>query len=428
MPGILNPFAFGAATPATRLYMESAGRSVLSPVFDAAWAGVGSAVRQPLSHVKVGTALTDWNIAATAVIGNHLLRQFTSRPLLGAQTISGTVKGIIRAAQSFSSADFQAQLVVKVVSNDGLTVRGTLLAADSTTALGAPEFPTTTTMNRRFPMGAGVGGVAVTPVNALSGDRIVIEVGAEKYSAGTARFYGLTLGTSAASDTPDDETTTAALDPWIEFSQALVFTTPTVTTPTVVHASITTANAATVSVPYPATVLAGDLLIIAGAHGFTVNQPTGYTAIGSLTGSNINGAVYGKVADGSEASGSISVPFGGNFQGGVVLFVIRGHELVRDVQQYRAATNLATFTPATPVTTIAGDLILYFGAVRSSVATTLSQGSGTTDDTDTRPAMQSMIAGHATATGGSANQTWTSSVTGGTSPGQYGAVIVIAPA
>ena len=46
----------------------------------------------------------------------------------GAQTITGTVKGIIRNADGNAAVNACAQCVIYVVSNDGATVRGQLIA------------------------------------------------------------------------------------------------------------------------------------------------------------------------------------------------------------------------------------------------------------------------------------------------------------
>jgi hypothetical protein len=78
-----------------------------------------------------------------------LIRQYLSDPLSGPQTVAGTVKGVARTLESLATANAQAQLTIRVVSKDGTTVRGTLLALS--TAGATSEFGTALT-NRKFPV------------------------------------------------------------------------------------------------------------------------------------------------------------------------------------------------------------------------------------------------------------------------------------
>jgi hypothetical protein len=109
-------------------------------------------------------------------------------------------------------------MVVRVLSGDGSTVRGTLIASD-TTAL-SNEMSTSMT-NRKFPVGWI--DTTPTPVNALDGDRIVIEVGVRRYGV-TWALDSFDVGSAYnVSDCLEDETGTAAYNPWIEFADNLVF-------------------------------------------------------------------------------------------------------------------------------------------------------------------------------------------------------------
>jgi hypothetical protein len=144
-----------------------------------------------------------------------------SDPIVGA-TITGTVKGQIFAREANTLTDARAQIVVKVVSNDGSTVRGTLIDFD--TAALSSEFNISggTIINRKFPRG---GAVSVTSVAAQNGDRIVVEVGHRNHgtNTGVVRINaGATV--SPTTDAPEDETTDDAAGSyagWLEFSQTL---------------------------------------------------------------------------------------------------------------------------------------------------------------------------------------------------------------
>jgi len=145
-----------------------------------------------------------------------LALQFVSDPI-SAQTITGTIKGQIKCLESSALANFSYAIVVKVVSGDGSTVRGTLYTDFSDT--GA-EFDDATRTNRKFP----AAGSALGSVVAQAGDRIVIEIGARKNGTNaSSRTATLTVGDSVASDLPEDEVETGVLNPWIEFSQTIKF-------------------------------------------------------------------------------------------------------------------------------------------------------------------------------------------------------------
>jgi hypothetical protein len=159
--------------------------------------------------------------------------QFISDPL-AAQTISGTVKGQTFADQSALGAGFCRSLVIRVLSGDGETERGVLLAHFPATLTS--EFSLEmdgsdwTIQNRHYPPE-----VALTPVECQAGDVLVVELGVtcftELLDEVGAYFWAYSQGNG---DLPEDETTivnsdpnpfeAAQLDPWIEFSHNISFT------------------------------------------------------------------------------------------------------------------------------------------------------------------------------------------------------------
>lgn len=151
-----------------------------------------------------------------------LVAQFISDPLQ-AQTISaaGFVKGIIRVLENLLTVDARAQMTVRVLSSDGATVRGTLLAFDA--AALSNEFDSVSLTNRRFPLNWAGSGAALTQVIASDGDVIVVEVGARFHTANTGDTCTLRFGDASATDLLEDETGTIDDNPWIEFSQTLLF-------------------------------------------------------------------------------------------------------------------------------------------------------------------------------------------------------------
>lgn len=205
----------------TRLYPNKSTAAAVSPAYDASWEGTGSAVRRLLGAVPDGSSFAVGLLTSTANGTNpndQLWRQFVSAPL-AAQTITGTIKGQFLVEEAQATLDADAQLVVRVVSNDGSTVRGTLLASD-TSALSS-EFVATTYTNRKFPKAAG-SPATLSSVAVLDGDRIVAEVGMRVHST-IGNVSGFTLGGTGASDLPEDETTTANGYAWIEFSADIPF-------------------------------------------------------------------------------------------------------------------------------------------------------------------------------------------------------------
>jgi len=213
---------------ATRLYLPSSTDpgAPISPAYDAAWEVTASAIRRSLELTKddpsalvssgVATAL---NTPAQAV--DVLVAQYISAPISGTPTISGAIKGQVRALESNAAADLRMQCVIRVVSNDGTTVTGTLIAA-SAAALSS-EF-NTALRNIMIPLG---GSTVPASVTAADGDRIVVEIGYRKHeNATTSRTGTFSLGAiSGGTDLAEDETTTTANVPWIEFADNITFKT-----------------------------------------------------------------------------------------------------------------------------------------------------------------------------------------------------------
>ncbi|MDI6854391.1 MAG: hypothetical protein QME75_12400 [Deltaproteobacteria bacterium] len=210
---------------ATRLYFHGSGPGdkyipPVSPAYAAEWERTSAAARRYLSRLKRnsvnGEASGSEYEAGPA--NDTLLRQFVSDPLT-AQTISGTVKGQLRCRESDAAADFCRAIVIKVVSEDGSTVRGTLLA-HFPEALASEFDAGATPVNRNFPPS-----LSLTQVDAQAGDRLVVEVGFRAFNTVTTAYTGYLHFNdySGTSDLPEDETTADNLCGWLEFSADLTF-------------------------------------------------------------------------------------------------------------------------------------------------------------------------------------------------------------
>lgn len=205
---------------ATRFYFSSTLVPPRSPAFGG-WTATTGAVRRKLNFGKANS--TNANFDVTKAVATNpadiLTGQFISPPL-AAQTITASaVKAYLQALESNAANDARAQMLIRVLSNDMGTVRGTILALD-TTAL-SNEFDTTLT-NRAFPVGLLNATLSSLAIN--DGDHICVEVGARYFVATTSISHRLRFG-DATSDTDlaENETDTADGTPWIEFAQDLIF-------------------------------------------------------------------------------------------------------------------------------------------------------------------------------------------------------------
>lgn len=205
---------------ATRLYLGQRALIHGNVAFDAGWEKTTGAIRKLLSQDKFGDAMVTTSIAANGTSGDDtLLGQWVSEPLDSNQIITGTFKGQMRMAESAAGLDARVQLIAYVIQSDLSTVRGVLIAM-STAAL-SHEF-NTALRNITMPLG---GSASVSSVSAQTGDRIVVEVGARQHATASGNVQ-CSSGDSSGTDLAEDETTTTANNPWVEFSQTITFALP----------------------------------------------------------------------------------------------------------------------------------------------------------------------------------------------------------
>ncbi len=173
----------------------------------------GTAIGSDISHNGGFSAAQDQDA---------LMGQFISPPI-AAQTVSGTVKMQMQVSEASAARDARSQLVVRVVSHDGLTVRGTLYAGD--TGSLTDEWAVGTETNQTFPQDP-LSPATMTSVVASEGDRIVVEYGFRQHQTGTnANDARMNLGDGGSSgdlaDSESDTQTGTTFNPWIEFSNAI---------------------------------------------------------------------------------------------------------------------------------------------------------------------------------------------------------------
>lgn len=165
---------------------------------------------------------------------HNLLAVVFTKPLRGNQTIAGTFRSLLFAKKRiYNSGNAGANCVVRVVSGDGQTERGVLYAGDTRTSVASGEGLSYSNQfsSRWFPQGTGTTGVTLNSVNALDGDRIVIELGATSYDSG-GRYPSILLGfpnpptadlTTSGTLSHATFEATQSLSSWSEFSATLAF-------------------------------------------------------------------------------------------------------------------------------------------------------------------------------------------------------------
>lgn len=211
----------------TRYYFPSTGAAACSPTFgggtSSGWGMTTGADRLEAVTIRINSSMTN---KVSNGSGNNqglspLVRQYVSKSI-GAQTIIGTIKGQARALESSTSNNQRARLIVYVVSGDGATVRGVLYEGSDTIAGSNPtgEF-NTSLRNAKFPW-ISESPATLSSVTAQNGDRIVFEWGANKENfSATGRTVTISFGDNSGTNLAEDEITTTANNPWIEFSQTI---------------------------------------------------------------------------------------------------------------------------------------------------------------------------------------------------------------
>lgn len=299
---------------ATRLYFPSSGVPLVTP---STW-NFGAQIN-PLS-LKGGLVKTDGTPMTTKLEATGTTNP-TARAMfrwvygpMAAQTLSGTVKAQIRGLESTTGGNASPGVAIKFIKPDG-TDRAVLLAqtaADSATA--GHEFSATTLTNQKFEDSTETTPLTLSSQACLDGDYLVIEVGFRSATS-TTRNISLSHGNDSATDLAEDNTTTTANNPWIEFSQTLNFFQPVFdrhperetgpfpfprTTPPFVPTSMGDVTTALSGVA--ATIAIGTLTALA-SFGLAGQVATGNVSLGPPTTDVAMTGVIGTVSPGTETPG-----------------------------------------------------------------------------------------------------------------------------
>ncbi len=205
---------------ATRFYFSSTAVPPNSPGF-AAWTRTTEAVRRKMSTTKDASAMTNFSVWANtnpAANDSALTCQFQSLHLaVGTVFTSGvtTVKCYIRCQESATNDNINRQPICIKVYN-GTTLQATILSLghigpNTTEWVASPTAATSKTL--------ADGDTLTGTYTTVEGDYLVVEVGQQVSSAGGTSVTGVQVfGSDSATDIAENETVTAANNPWVEFS------------------------------------------------------------------------------------------------------------------------------------------------------------------------------------------------------------------
>jgi hypothetical protein len=326
-----------------RYFLPSTGTPDVNPAFTAGWNKTTAAVRLPLSAIRSGTPQSNWSSNSSALTPElHLTAQHVGAPMTGAATMYGWAKGQIRAYENNAALNGTVAISIKVVSNDGSVVRGTLLSIQaSVSTTTPPELAAASSgRNRSFQQSDDSFVLTLTPVTRQNGDRLVVETGFRDVDTSISRQAFVYYGDDASWDLDEGNTdTTNPGNAWLEFHWAdptkslgalTSVATATVTgtsserlaTLSATLGALTGVSTATVAVSASATSTLGALtevgvgsVEVRGVTTQTLGALTGVAAFSSLTGSIASGdatlgALGGVAAATVDIRGTLAVTLG----------------------------------------------------------------------------------------------------------------------
>ena len=205
---------------ATRFYLPVSGTPGSSPTVDANWERqIAAFARYPMPRTKSNSALATYSAAFGATTTTQTLwMQWVSDTLNVNQAISGTMSMVIgKCAETSLSGDAHLAFSARVMQGDTSSLRGTLLLFHATST----EFPLIASAATRIHSAR-----AITTVNALAGDRIVMEIGIHGVTPANETMQLRFGDPTAAADFALTAALTTDLCPWWELSTTLTFGDP----------------------------------------------------------------------------------------------------------------------------------------------------------------------------------------------------------
>jgi len=223
--------AVSPAVAATRMYFIEPGSnggvaSPISPTVDAGWEASDENARTMLNTSRYQSPLSMSTCTMVANSANEEVRnQFASpRMAAGAVFTSASTTVTMQLMTRESNADDNIDnciIGVRVVSEDGATVRATLLAVANYGL--TTEFCDQATCSTGRNKTCADGDTVTATYTTVDGDRLLVEVGAQtSTAASTTPVAGFRWG-EASADCAVNETATGACSGWIEFSNTITF-------------------------------------------------------------------------------------------------------------------------------------------------------------------------------------------------------------
>lgn len=208
-----------------RFYLSITDSSPVTPGF-AAWDRTTEGLRAVMSLTKDGSTIgtkfggNSQNFGGNATI---LVRQFMTLPMDAGQVfaVTDTIRCVIRCQESATNDNInRAPTCLKVYDRAGTTLQATLLSllhrGPNTT-----EWIQTGLTNKQL----CDGDVLEAGYTTVDGDRLVFEVGCQISGAGGSTVQAnMSFGSSSATDCADDESGTAANNPWMDLVTATTLT------------------------------------------------------------------------------------------------------------------------------------------------------------------------------------------------------------
>jgi hypothetical protein len=207
----------------TRLYFPLDTASPVNPGFNSGWEYVSEALRRKLADTKGSSAITVGSQIGPWTPGQDALdRQYVSTRLnAGIVFTAGvtTYKGQLMTRE-YNNGDNVTGIrhCVKIVSEDGSTVRVELTGGGLPTSSSAGEFINNATHRNKQIKDATV---VTDSYTTVLGDRLVIELGYNDTSGATPEASA--KWGENATDLPENETQTTDGAGWIEFSNTITF-------------------------------------------------------------------------------------------------------------------------------------------------------------------------------------------------------------
>lgn len=206
---------------ATRLYFSESRTVDIAPAF-ASFTETDGMLRREMSVHKSGSAMADHTTGQTATAANSSqgIRQYISPPLAAQTLTGGTIKGTIRCLESAVNDNVDGIICqLRYWDVSAGAYGGTSLLALANYG-GVAEFNTTLRAKRI------ADGDTFTTVTVDFGDRLVLDIGYTNSTIGTSISATLNFGDNSATDLGDNETDTAANNPFIELSVDVVWFRP----------------------------------------------------------------------------------------------------------------------------------------------------------------------------------------------------------